>query len=337
MSQKADMATTMNKLERARAAARSFKAKGINNAAVGATTLLQTGAGLGPVYVNPPEMSCKSGGSWNRPSGDVANSADGVADCASKCAGYVYFGLECPRSNAVHCQCSNSLAGSNSVDGSNCQSNTGPSNSHCNGPYTHGDYMMGGHGFGSVYMVQDNSLHFNTVQSDPASPISDATSICRAWYISDGPVKHQSNQAAADAMKSAGTWEKGTTERRGTPPTGSGTTTDGTGWAVGYKRGCTEATNVGGALFTICGCYEIWCPVRTQILSHPDDIYGRDASGVDGSMPVRRTCYSARAVFGCYAHGAWLDNCGWQRDGLYLPGSGSNTGQFLRLWEQLIM
>ena len=97
-------------------------------------------------------MSCKSGGSWIRPSGDVSNNAQGVADCASKCAGYTYFGLECPRST-VHCQCANTLSGSNSVAVRNCQSNTGPSNSHCKGPYQHGNYMMGGHGYGSVYKV----------------------------------------------------------------------------------------------------------------------------------------------------------------------------------------
>ena len=98
-------------------------------------------------------MSCKSGGSWTRPSGDVSNDAQGVADCAIKCAGYNYFGLECPRSTGVHCQCANTLSGSSSVAVTNCQRNTGPSNSHCNGPYQHGNYMMGGHGYGSVYKV----------------------------------------------------------------------------------------------------------------------------------------------------------------------------------------
>ena len=32
-----------------------------------------------PQYQSPPEMSCKSGGTWPRPGADVANSADGVA------------------------------------------------------------------------------------------------------------------------------------------------------------------------------------------------------------------------------------------------------------------
>jgi len=168
----------------------------------------------------------------------------------------------------------------------------------------------------------DDPLHFNPAQRDPASPLSNETSICREWYISDGPVKHGSNKAAADALKSAadGNWIKGTTSRKGW-------TTDGTGWAVGFKHGCTEVTASWGGVFTICGCYEIWCPVRGDILSHSDDIYGRDVSGVDGSMAVRNTCYSARAVFGCYRIGNWLDNC----------GTTNSAGQFIKIWEQLVL
>ena len=37
-------------------------------------------------FVSPPQMSCKSGGSWARPAGDVANSVAGVADWAGACA-----------------------------------------------------------------------------------------------------------------------------------------------------------------------------------------------------------------------------------------------------------
>jgi len=99
-------------------------------------------------YTNAPEMSCKSGGSWTRPSGDVSNSEAGVAECAEKCADYKYFGLECPRST-VHCQCANTLSGSNSADIAECQSGHG----HCTGPYLQGGFDMGGHGYGSVYLV----------------------------------------------------------------------------------------------------------------------------------------------------------------------------------------
>jgi len=200
----------------------------------------------------------------------------------------------------------------------------------------HGEWS--GNKVSCAAVAADDPLHFNPAQSDPASPLSNETSICRGWYISDGPVNHGSNKAAADALNSAadGTWTKGTTKRMGSPPTTTGITTDGTGWAVGFKHGCTEVKN-GNNLYTICGCYEIWCPVRTHTLSHPDDIYGRDASGVDGSMAVRNTCYSARAVLGCYMNGNWVDDCGWQTNGSYQPGAGNDDGQFVRSWEQLVM
>lgn len=112
------------------------------------TPMAPSGAG---VYSSPSEMVCKSGGSWTRPSGDVPNSAAGVVDCAAKCAGYTYFGLECPR-DTVHCQCANTLAGSTSEGVNSCQSGIGGTN-HCVGPYTQAGYNMGGPARGSVYLV----------------------------------------------------------------------------------------------------------------------------------------------------------------------------------------
>ena len=100
-------------------------------------------------FFSPSNMVCKNGGSWTRPSEDVANSLDGVRDCAAKCAGYTYFGLECPRATAVHCQCANTLSGSTSRSESECQSGI----THCSGPYTHDGYNMGGSSRGSVYVV----------------------------------------------------------------------------------------------------------------------------------------------------------------------------------------
>ena len=91
-------------------------------------------------------MSCTNGAGWWRPP-DVSNDAQGVADCASSCAGYTYFGLECPRST-VHCQCSNTLSGTK-ADVIMCQSGQDT----CIGPYQHGPYMMGGSDHGSVYYV----------------------------------------------------------------------------------------------------------------------------------------------------------------------------------------
>merc|ERR1711990_261193 len=108
----------------------------------------------GKVYAPPTEMSCKKGVSWTRPYGDVANSEAGFKDCASKCknGGYKYFGLECPR-NTIHCQCSNSLSGSTSVATTECDRKNYAGNTHCVGPYKHGNYLMGSHGTGSVYKV----------------------------------------------------------------------------------------------------------------------------------------------------------------------------------------
>jgi len=82
---------------------------------------------------------------------DVANSVSGVKDCATQCsaAEAAYFGLECPRSDAVHCQCSNTLFRSKSENITSCQN----AEHHCVGPFTQGNYVMGASGFGSVYLV----------------------------------------------------------------------------------------------------------------------------------------------------------------------------------------
>merc|ERR1712028_271069 len=83
---------------------------------------------LALAYNSPAWGSCKSGGGdWTRAGvGDVQNSATGVSDCAGKCAGKTYFGLECPRADAVHCQCANSL-GHKESDTTKCKSNSGNS------------------------------------------------------------------------------------------------------------------------------------------------------------------------------------------------------------------
>jgi len=52
----------------------------------------------GAKYVSPAEMSCKSGGAWSRPGGNVPATEEGVDQCAQICRdrGFKYFGLECP-------------------------------------------------------------------------------------------------------------------------------------------------------------------------------------------------------------------------------------------------
>jgi hypothetical protein len=107
------------------------------------------------VFKAPREMSCKQGGSWTRPSGDVPNSLAGIAACRAKCLAAdpqnKYFGLECPKP-AVHCQCAKTLKGSIKLPNTQCDRSNRPG-SHCKGPYTAKGYMLGAHGTGSVYMI----------------------------------------------------------------------------------------------------------------------------------------------------------------------------------------
>lgn len=177
------------------------------------------------------------------------------------------------------------------------------------------------------------------------SPLSNATSLCRQWYRDHGPVKHASNEKAAKHWKNQ--YKKQTTKRKGDA---SGVTdeetSDGTGWAVGWKHGCTSIVSWYGAVFDICGCYESWCPIRWHTLNHPDDVYGRSstctanaaaASTCDNQMAVRRSCYSAKAVFGCIVNCDWDAGCGYQPDGGYEPGQGTMAGVHKPLWEQMLL
>ena len=88
----------------------------------------------------------------------MANSVSGVKDCAQKCKAMnhanKYFGLECPRNGVVHCQCATSLAGSQKLDPSRCDHKI-VSNSHCVGPFKQGNYLMGSHATGSVYVIEN--------------------------------------------------------------------------------------------------------------------------------------------------------------------------------------
>ena len=64
-----------------------------------------------PAPLPPPDEPIVCLGSpsgWSRPYGNVAISASGAESCKSQCAagGYLFWGLECPMGNDVHCQCS---------------------------------------------------------------------------------------------------------------------------------------------------------------------------------------------------------------------------------------
>lgn len=119
------------------------------------------------VFMSPAAMSCKSGGKWVRPGGDVPATEAGVQKCAAICKSkkFKYFGLECPGRLAghkyppamVHCQCANDLAGSKKLGNDRCDRKI-VSNTHCVGPFKAGPYMLGSHSTGSVYMVDPKPI-----------------------------------------------------------------------------------------------------------------------------------------------------------------------------------
>ena len=89
---------------------------------------------------------------WTRPgSTTVPRTVAGVSQCASRCSGYTYFGLECPHSSVVYCQCTNSLAASTPVSSTECSGSHVVG--HCVGPFVVGGYLMGAHERGSVYLT----------------------------------------------------------------------------------------------------------------------------------------------------------------------------------------
>lgn len=115
--------------------------------------------------------------------------------------------------------------------------------------------------------MSDQSLGFNPSQNSANSPITNSTSHCHSWYNSNGPAFHTSNQRAAEVWKNR--FVKATKGH-------NSDATDGTGWAIGFKHGCTRVNAAGGKgswidHMRICGCYEIWCPTMDSILQHPDD------------------------------------------------------------------
>ena len=72
---------------------------------------------------------------WVRPFGNVPISAAGAVDCKAKCldAGYAYFGLECPMTTEVHCQCSNNLDATTEYSKEYCEGKGAPVHHHCVG------------------------------------------------------------------------------------------------------------------------------------------------------------------------------------------------------------
>jgi len=129
----------------------------LNDASLGAATYVGC--------VGPPS-------GWVRPYGNVAISAAGAESCQTKCrnGGYTYFGLECPMSSQVHCQCSNG-GGGTSRDASYCRGQGNPlvhPHGHCVGPYEAGGYLFGDYVVSSVYYTSSTTP--SLVLSPPPPP-----------------------------------------------------------------------------------------------------------------------------------------------------------------------
>merc|ERR1712137_344693 len=95
---------------------------------------------------------------WSRPGGNVPISNAGAQQCRSICAsrGYSHFGMECPMTTEVHCQCSNNENGGTAKGYEYCEGNGNPlvmDHRHCVGPYLADGWRFGDAVVGSVYRV----------------------------------------------------------------------------------------------------------------------------------------------------------------------------------------
>lgn len=116
----------------------------------------------------PPAVSCVAFGGWPRPYGNVALTGAGARSCRDQCknGGYNYFGMECPMTTTVHCQCSNATGGT--PKGTEyCDGKGNPlvhAHAQCVGPYTVDGYMFGDYGVGSVYSTEAEAGQWKIVE-----------------------------------------------------------------------------------------------------------------------------------------------------------------------------
>ena len=113
--------------------------------------------------MHPPGMKCRGTGEDKQNKnwinfGDVVNSVKSAEVCAEKCRvtdpSYKYFSLECPRASEVRCKCAKNLDGTTPKDESQCNKKNVQGSTLCVGPYVQGEYMLGGHQTGSVYLIE---------------------------------------------------------------------------------------------------------------------------------------------------------------------------------------
>jgi len=131
-------------------------------------------------------------------------------------------------------------------------------------------------------------------------PINDKSSVCRKIWNSPAGPGIAGRKATAKSKKN--TFEKTMEDMKDS----SGS------WSVGIKNGCssivyfaTRKCGHGNCVHEtkVCGCYEIWCPIKNLVLASKDD--------------DRKKCYTLRRYYGCWKredkymseNWKWVENC----------------------------
>jgi hypothetical protein len=124
---------------------------------------------VGSVYLTTPAAvvetmmptaatGCVKPSGWVRPYGNVDISAAGAESCRDQCnaGGYMYYGLECPMGDDVHCQCHGDSSLGEAKGDEYCEGTGVPlvhAHNHCSGPYIAEGYRFGDYTVGSVYLT----------------------------------------------------------------------------------------------------------------------------------------------------------------------------------------
>ena len=157
-------------------------------------------------------------------------------------------------------------------------------------PVCHSDRRL----FGRGLRVQTDGSDPNKkvswkAQYSEGSPINDGTSYCRKWWHSStGP--GTIGDRASSVFYESREQQKRTEHSKGM-----------NGYAVGMKEGCTTAFHAPSTIYHICGCYEMWCPIKNHYQGRKDD--------------WRKRCFSQRNIAGCFKNDRWNRKCfhetGW--------------------------
>lgn len=137
----------------------------------------------------------------------------------------------------------------------------------------------------------------------PGGPINNDNSECRKlWTGKTGPGQ-KGAKLAADFYKDKPLLMKTRIVSSGVKDVGH---------SVGVKFGCTQPIpgwnirtsglkkRVGSSYYIICGCFEIWCPVKNLRIANPRD--------------SRKRCFTLRKIFGCYKRNGAQRRYAWHPD-----------------------